>query len=248
MICIPKLALEIRDISLLALLLLPRIDDKKCLRYWYAVLRAYRCTLIPLHRPNCPHIMYFGVTCGVEMMPVHHSWGWYPPQTTSHIHTTLVCCLTDVWVQHYIIIPAMLAPDFEILGHLWSVNDAIAWWSRLTCTSDRPHPYGHHHLSFLYKGHTLAILLDMLCPCWDLVIAHKSQSFEHGLWDVVNPFCHVVREVVLQLWVPTLVCSSKEHEQEILFVTYSLCLLWFNQVWCIQVTARHSLLNELGPQ
>jgi hypothetical protein len=24
------------------------------------------------------------------------------------------------------IIPAMLAPDFEILGHFWSVNDAIA--------------------------------------------------------------------------------------------------------------------------
>jgi hypothetical protein len=29
MICIPKLALEIRDISLLALLLLPRLDDMR---------------------------------------------------------------------------------------------------------------------------------------------------------------------------------------------------------------------------
>ncbi len=53
----------------------------------------------------------------------------------------VVCCLTDEWVQHYIIIPAMLAPDFEHLGHLLSVNDAIAWWLRLTSTSDRPHPY-----------------------------------------------------------------------------------------------------------
>ncbi len=53
----------------------------------------------------------------------------------------LVCCLISVWVQHYIIIPALLAPDFEILDHLGSVNDAIAWWLGLTSTLDRPHPY-----------------------------------------------------------------------------------------------------------
>jgi hypothetical protein len=34
---------------------------------------------------------------------------------------------------------------------------------------------GVHHPSFLYKGHTLVVLLDMLSPCWDLVVAHKSQ-------------------------------------------------------------------------
>ncbi len=53
----------------------------------------------------------------------------------------LVCCFTGIWMQHYIIIPATLAPDFEILGHLWSVNDTIAWCLRLTSNSDRPHPY-----------------------------------------------------------------------------------------------------------
>ena len=33
MICIPKLALEIRDISLLVLLLLPRLDDSRIVSY-----------------------------------------------------------------------------------------------------------------------------------------------------------------------------------------------------------------------
>jgi hypothetical protein len=40
---------------------------------------------------------------------------------------------------------------------------------------------GIHHLSILNKGHALAVLFDMLCPCWDLVIAHQSQHFSHGL-------------------------------------------------------------------
>jgi hypothetical protein len=34
---------------------------------------------------------------------------------------------------------------------------------------------GGHHLSHLHKGHTLAVLLGALCPCWDLVVAHKLQ-------------------------------------------------------------------------
>jgi hypothetical protein len=58
---------------------------------------------------------------------------------------------------------------------------------------------GVHHLSFLYKDHTLAVLLDALCPRWDLVVAHKLQHFNHGLWEVVNSFCCVVQEVILQL-------------------------------------------------
>ncbi len=53
----------------------------------------------------------------------------------------MVCCLTGIWMQHYIIIRATLAPDFEILGHVWSGNDTIAWWFRLTSNSDRPYPY-----------------------------------------------------------------------------------------------------------
>jgi hypothetical protein len=54
----------------------------------------------------------------------------------------LVCCLTDIWEHPYIIIQAKLAPDFWNLGHLWTENDAITSWLRLTSTSDCfPHPY-----------------------------------------------------------------------------------------------------------
>jgi hypothetical protein len=38
----------------------------------------------------------------------------------------LVCCLAGIWVHPYFIPPAKLAPDFGILGHLWSGNYAIA--------------------------------------------------------------------------------------------------------------------------
>ncbi len=54
----------------------------KCLSYWYAVSRAYGCTLIPLHWPSCSQIWEFSFTWGVEMMPQRHNWGWYSPQTT----------------------------------------------------------------------------------------------------------------------------------------------------------------------
>ncbi len=152
-----------------------------------------------------PQILGFWVTCGVEMMPFHHSWGSHPPQTASQIRIrhiqrvwgigmpsqghmdaplsfhqpswqqilefwsfvewkwcnfiiveaeihlrlyptsildiykvfeVLVCCLTSIRVHPYFSPPAMLAPDFGILGHLWSGNYAIAWWLRLTSTSD----------------------------------------------------------------------------------------------------------------
>ncbi len=34
----------------------------KCLSHWYAVSRAYGCSLIPLHRPSCPQIRGFRFT------------------------------------------------------------------------------------------------------------------------------------------------------------------------------------------
>ncbi len=64
----------------------PYLTYTKCLSYWYAVSRAYCSTLIPLHWPSWPQIWEVRVSCGVKMMPLHHGWGWYPPQTTSYIH------------------------------------------------------------------------------------------------------------------------------------------------------------------
>ena len=57
----------------------------KWLSHWYAVSRAYGCTLIPLHQPGWPQIWEVRVTCGVIMMSLRHGWGWYPPQTPSCI-------------------------------------------------------------------------------------------------------------------------------------------------------------------
>ena len=43
----------------------------------------------------------------------------------------------------YTVIPTLLlGSDFGVLGHLWSQNDVIMSWLRLTATSNCfPHPY-----------------------------------------------------------------------------------------------------------
>ncbi len=133
---------------------------KKCLRHWYAVLRAYGCTLIPLHRPSCPQIWGFRFFLGVKMMPQRHGWGWYSPQTTSYIHIrhikvfeTLVCCLKGIWLHPYTITPAKLTPDLGFQVHLRSENDATTSCLRLISTSDCfIHPYWTYTkcLSYFY--------------------------------------------------------------------------------------------------
>jgi hypothetical protein len=42
----------------------------------------------------------------------------------------------------YTVIPTLLGSDFGVLGYLWSKNDEIMSWLRLTATSNCfPHPY-----------------------------------------------------------------------------------------------------------
>ncbi len=44
--------------------------------------------------------------------------------------------------QPYTVIPTLLGSDVGALGHLWSQNDVIMSWLRLTVTSNCfPHPY-----------------------------------------------------------------------------------------------------------
>jgi hypothetical protein len=44
--------------------------------------------------------------------------------------------------QPYTFIPTLLGSDFGALGHLWSQNDVIMSWLRLTATSNCfPHPF-----------------------------------------------------------------------------------------------------------
>jgi hypothetical protein len=43
--------------------------------------------------------------------------------------------------QPYTVINTLLGSDFGVLGHLWSQNDVIMTWLRLTDTSNSfPHP------------------------------------------------------------------------------------------------------------
>ena len=47
-----------------------------------------------------------------------------------------------IWLQPYTVIPTLLGSDLWVLGHLWSQNDVIMSWLRLTATSKCiPHPY-----------------------------------------------------------------------------------------------------------
>jgi hypothetical protein len=71
---------------------------------------------------------------------------------------SLTCCLRGIWVHPYTDTQATLAPDFGLLGHLWSGNDAITSWLRLISTSDYfPHPYKTYtmflRIVLLFQGH-----------------------------------------------------------------------------------------------
>jgi hypothetical protein len=47
-----------------------------------------------------------------------------------------------IWYQPYTVLPTLPGSDFGVLGHLWSQNDVIASWLRLTATSNYfQHPY-----------------------------------------------------------------------------------------------------------
>ncbi len=49
---------------------------------------------------------------------------------------------TGIQHQPYTGIPTLFGSDFGVLGHLWSQNDVIMSWLRLTATSNCfPHPY-----------------------------------------------------------------------------------------------------------
>ncbi len=86
-----------------------------CLSHWYAVWRAYGCTLIPLHRPSCPQIRGFRFTWGVAMIPQCHGWGWYSPQTTSNIH---IRHMKSVWAIGMLSQGHMFAPLYHYTGQV----------------------------------------------------------------------------------------------------------------------------------
>jgi hypothetical protein len=96
-----------------------------------------------------PDLGILGHLRTVKMVPLRHGWGWYPPQTASHI---LIRQIQRVWAismlsQGHMVAPlyrytGQVGPDLGSQGHLWSGNDAITSWLRLIYTSDCfIHPY-----------------------------------------------------------------------------------------------------------
>ena len=65
----------------------------------------------------------------------------------SKVFEPLTCCLRGIWVHSHTNTQAKLVLDFGLLGHLWSENDAITSWLRLTSTSDCfPHPFKTYNM------------------------------------------------------------------------------------------------------
>ncbi len=113
---------------------------------WIASKKVICCMSCYYHShliiPYLAQILGFWVTCGVKMMSLCHGWGWQPPQTASHIHirhtkclSTLICC-SLVSTTSLTQLSTLLGSDYRVLGHLWSQNDVIMSWLRLTGTSD----------------------------------------------------------------------------------------------------------------
>jgi hypothetical protein len=49
-----------------------------------------------------------------------------------HIHMLSM----GIWQHTQIVIPTLLGSDFGVLGHLWTQNDVVASWLRLTANSN----------------------------------------------------------------------------------------------------------------
>ncbi len=142
----------------------------------------------------------FGVLahCGVKMMSLRHGWARQPPQTASRIH---IRHMQSVWAHCYAVHGYMAVDSnsythttwvrFGVLAHLWSQNDVIISWLRLTATSNCfPHPHWTYTkcLSTLVCGpwacgssltklypHYLGQILEFWLTCWV-----KMMSLCHG--------------------------------------------------------------------
>jgi hypothetical protein len=73
--------------------------------HWYIL--AYGSSLTQFYPPYLAQILGFWVPCGVKIMWLCHSWGWWPPQTTSHIH---IRHIQSVWAHWYAIHGHTISP------------------------------------------------------------------------------------------------------------------------------------------
>ncbi len=109
--------------------------------HWYAV---YGHTVAALHSYTHTSWLKFGGSWSLveSKCSVHPGWGWEPPQTDSIINFRHLQSAWAHWYAVHVHIVAALHShthtswlNFCVQGHLWSQNDVIASWLRLTATS-----------------------------------------------------------------------------------------------------------------
>ncbi len=130
--------------------------------HWYAVHR-HEVAALHSYPPYLAQILGFLVTYGVEMMSLHHGWGWQLPQTASQIY---IRHIQSVWAHQYAIYRHKVAalhrnpPYFaQIWGSgslMWSQYDVVRSWLRLTAASNSfSHPYWKY---------TMCLSTSICCP------------------------------------------------------------------------------------
>ena len=119
------------------------LSNSICLSTLIRCSLVYSSSFTQLYTPYLAQIVGFWVTCGVKVMSLWYGWSWQPPQTASPIY---IRHIKSVWVHRYAVhrhkVAALhsythpLGSDFGVLCHLWSQNDVIMSWLRLTATSN----------------------------------------------------------------------------------------------------------------
>ncbi len=84
----------------------------QCLRTLICCPWTYSISLTQLFL----QILGFWITCGVKMMWLCHGWGWWPPQTASHIHNRHK---QSVWVHWYAVHRHMVAALHSYTHPTW---------------------------------------------------------------------------------------------------------------------------------
>ena len=104
-----------------------------------------------------------------------------------HIHMLSM----GIQQQPYTVIPTLLGSYFVVLGHLWSRNDVITSWLRLTATSTTASRIHIRHIqsvwahSYAVHGHASAALNSYNHLTWLL--------FWGSAWSLVeSKWCHYV--------------------------------------------------------
>ena len=102
----------------------------------------------------------------------------------------------------------------------------------------------------------------MFCPClvrrpvphhpgcvqpWrGYVVGEQAHGLDHCLGKVVGSFCHVIRQVYLELVVPAIVGSMDQHAQEVALATYLLGFLDIRAIRGIDILGGfHPLCDKL---